>query len=164
MRTETLTVYDQELLHYLAEEVLMELRFSGFLYDEEGNRRILRKEDAEEDAWFHEALERFYEESPRNNFDFLQNPELRKLRFRDALEMPFSVIKETYLRADLAKARGMMRKGGIEGLTVSEEVPDSYLDDLIALRWRENLKLWTMQWEKEKEKEKKKETDPEDKG
>lgn len=42
-----------------------------------------------------------------------------------------------------------MRKSAVEyGLTtVSSEVPDSYLDDLLALQWRENLKLWTMQWE-----------------
>ena len=44
-----------------------------------------------------------------------------------------------------------MRKGTVEyGITVSSEVPDSYLDDPLALRWRENLKLWTMQWEDKK--------------
>lgn len=31
----------------------------------------------------------------------------------------------------------MMRKGAVEyGITVSSEAPDSYLDDLLALRWR----------------------------
>lgn len=35
------------------------------------------------------------------------------------------------------KARNMMRKGTVEyGITVSSEAPDSYLDDLLALRWR----------------------------
>jgi len=34
---------------------------------------------------------------------------------------------------------------------VPEEVPDSYLDDLLALRWRENLKLWTIQWARSQE-------------
>ena len=49
--------------------------------------------------------------------------------------------------------RGILRKDTSafgDLFVVSDEVPDDYLDDLIALRWRENLKLWTIQWDKEK--------------
>lgn len=35
-----------------------------------------------------------------------------------------------------------------------------FLDNLLALRWRENLKLWTIQWDREKrEGQEKEETD-----
>ena len=37
MIVETLTVRNQENLHYLAEEVLMELRFCFYHYDDKGN-------------------------------------------------------------------------------------------------------------------------------
>lgn len=67
--------------------------------------------------------------------------------------MPLQEIKGEYLKDVLPVARGILRKDTSDFgdcFVVSDEVPDSYLDDLLALRWRENLKLWTMQWEREK--------------
>lgn len=71
----------------------------------------------------------------------------------EALDMPLSVIRETYLKDVLTKARNILRKGTLQcgDYTISDEVPDSYLDDLLALRWRENLKLCAVQWKKYKE-------------
>ena len=62
--------------------------------------------------------------------------------------MPLKEIKKEYLGQYMPMLRGILRKGTMEcGVVPSEEIPDSYLDDLLALRWRENLKLWAMQWD-----------------
>ena len=69
--------------------------------------------------------------------------------------MPLDEIKEKYLKDVLPMMRGILRKDTSafgDLFVVSDEVPDSYLDDLLALRWRENLKLWAMQWDKERQK------------
>ncbi len=96
-----------------------------------------------------------WKELRHNNFlDFRENEELQKISFSEALYMPLETIKEKYLKDVLPKARGIMRKGTMTILcpyAVSDELPDSFLDDLLALRWRENLKLWTIQWDQDKE-------------
>ena len=85
--------------------------------------------------------------------NFPENEELHQISFGEALDMPLSVIRETYLKDVLTKARNILRKGTLQcgDYTISDEVPDSYLDDLLALRWRENLKLCAVQWKKYKE-------------
>ena len=35
------------------------------------------------------------------------------------------------------------------GLAAGSEISDEYLDNLMALRYKENLKLWTIQWWKD---------------
>ena len=77
--------------------------------------------------------------------------ELRQLCFSDAMYLPLETIKEQYLGDILTKVRNVPRRGSMNGCPpISDEVPDSYLEDLLALRWRENLKLWTMQWDHDK--------------
>lgn len=150
-----LTVWDQEELHYIAEEVLIRLRYDLYLYDDEGN--YLHDDEghdltgqARRQAVL-QSLDRQEALGDRHYLEFRGNKELQQIPFSKALEMPLETIKEKYLKYALDKARNMMRKGTVEyGITVSSEVPDSYLDDLLALRWRENLKLWTMQWEDKK--------------
>jgi len=110
------------------EEVIVNLRHKLYSYDNDGNPAFtgLRKE--ERAAALIQAVE---EQDSLGDEDYLNFPE-----------------KEKYLKNVLSKARNIMRKGTMVFLyEVSAEIPDSYLDDLLALRWRENLKLWAIQWE-----------------
>ena len=149
MTVETLTVWDQEILHYLAEEILIRLRYCLYWYDDEGKDALCDLAGPAREAALTEAVERQMALGDRDYLNFHENNELRKLSFSGALEMPLKTIKEKYLKDILGKARNMMRKGTLEcgRVVVSGEVPDSYLDDLLALRWRENLKLWAIQWD-----------------
>lgn len=148
MMTEVLTVWDQEDLHCLAEEVLIQLRHSIYLYDNDGNEVLDGLTGSAREEALLQALARLEELGDRHYLDFRENGELQRLTFSDALEMPLKTIREKYLSYVLPKARNIMRKGTmVYGVAVSGEVPDSYLDDLLALRRRENLKLWTMQWD-----------------
>lgn len=153
MTVETLTVWDQEALHYLAEEILTRLRYCLYWYDDEGEDVLCDLAGPAREAALTGAVERQMALGDRDYLDFHGNNELRKLSFSEALEMPLKTIKGKYLKDVLGKARNMMRKGalGCGRVVVSGEVPDSYLDDLLALRWREDLKLWAIQWDREKE-------------
>lgn len=149
-----LSVWDQEDLHYVVEELIIALRYDYFMYDDEGNYLPDACQSRKERT---AALERMVkmqdERSHTDSLNFRENEELQKISFPEALEMPLETIKEKYLKDVLPKARGIMRKGAMINIypyAVSDELPDSFLDDLLALRWRENLKLWTMQWESEK--------------
>lgn len=142
MIEKVLTVWNQEELHYVAEEVIVQLRYRSYSFDEKGNWIYDKLTEDER----REGLER--QISTPGFLDFGENEALRRINFGEALYMPFSDIKESYLKDVLPKARSILRKGTLEyGCVVSDEVSDSYLDDLLALRWRENLKLWTMQWD-----------------
>ena len=146
MEKKLLTIWDQEDLHYAAEEVITCLRYYSYWYDDDGNCIIL---DLPEDV--RRALGMKQIDNMQNSYlCFRENKELRQISFHEALYMPLETIKEKYLKDILKKARNVLRKGSMDvGYPVSDEVPDSYLDDLLALRWRESLKLWAMQWEQE---------------
>jgi len=142
-----LTVWDQEELHFVAEEVLVKLRHALYSYDDSGERAFENLREEERAAAMCQAIEKQERLGNEDYLNFPENEELRRITFSEALEMPLAVIKETYLKDVLPKARNIMRKGTMVFLyEVSEEVPDRYLDDLLALRWRENLKLWAVQW------------------
>jgi hypothetical protein len=141
MRVETLGLHDIDDLNYLAEEILIELRHNGFLYDEEGNKCHFTKEE------LYSKNEEFIKNANENYLDFSDNETLKNISFSDALWMELCVIKEKYLKDILKKACRLIRKDTMHNLmVVSDEVDDEYLNNLFALRWRENLKLWTMQW------------------
>ena len=151
MTIEVLTVWDLEDLHYIAEEVLIRLRHDLYWYDDEGEDVFSGLTGKEREQAILHALARQEELGDRHYLDFQGNRELQRLTFHDALEMPLETIREKYLDYVLPKARNILRKGTlVYGVTVSDEVPDRYLDDLLALRWRENRKLWTMQWDHQK--------------
>ena len=145
-----LSVWDQEALHNVAEDVIVGLRYTRYCYDDEGNYIRHRLTEEEQKA----TLEKFDANAKNDYLNFPENEQLHQLRFHDAIHMPLEAIKETYLKDVLPVARGILRKDTSDFgdfFVVSDEVPDSFLDDLLALRWRENLKLWTIQWDKEKE-------------
>jgi len=143
-----LTIWDQEELHYVAEEVIVRLRHELYWYDDNGKRAFEGLRGEERAAAMFQALEKQDQLGDENYLNFPENERLRQITFSEALGMPLRTINETYLKDVLPKARNIMRKGTmVFQYEVSEEIPDSYLDDLLALRWRENLKLWTMQWE-----------------
>lgn len=116
---EILTLRDIEELNYLAEEVIVDLKYCN-------------------PAYVGEAY-----------LDFRENEELQKLTFQDALGLTLREVKEKYIGAILPIAREICRKDPQVkyGMVVSDEVDDAYLDNLLALRWKENLKLWTIQWD-----------------
>lgn len=143
-----LTIWDQEELHYVAEEVIVNLRYELYWYDDNGKRAFEGLRGEERTAALIRAAEEQDSLGDEDHLNFPENERLRQITFSEALEMPLTTIKEIYLKDVLPKARNIMRKGTmVFQYEVSEEIPDSYLDDLLALRWRENLKLWTMQWE-----------------
>ena len=146
-----LTVWDLEDLHFVAEDVITGLRFNRYYFDDGGNYIMDR---IPKEAW-HEIFEKERASAKTNYLNFLENEELHQITFHDAVHMPLDEIKEKYLKDILPVARGILRKDTSafgDFFVVSDEVPDSYIDDLLALRWKENLKLWTMQWDKDKEK------------
>lgn len=146
-----LSIWDQEELHYIAEELIIALRYDYFRYDDEGNYLLDAYQSSEErTAALEQMLKMQDERSHTDSLNFGENEQLRGISLSQALEMPLETIKEKYLKDVLPKARGILRKGSMLNIfpyAVSDELPDSFLDDLLALRWRENLKLWTMQWE-----------------
>jgi len=142
-----LTIWDQEDLHYVAEKVIVDLRFRRYWYHDDGSWAFEGMGKEERSAAMCEADKKWKLFQYEDYLNFPDNPELHEVAFSEALHMPLETIKEKYLKDVLTKARNIMRKGTmVYDYVVPEEVPDSYLDDLLALRWRENLKLWTIQW------------------
>lgn len=148
MTRKTLSVWDLEDLHYIAEEVIVKLRFDRCFYDDEGNYLFDNLSEEEFENLYTQARDYRSEHRNTDYLNFRENEELRRISFSKALDMPLETIKEIYLKDVLNKARNILRKDSMFlGCVPSPEIPDSYLDDLLALRWRENLKLWTIQWE-----------------
>ena len=146
-----LTVWDLEELHFIAEDVITGLRYERFCFDSDGNY-IMDKIPKE--TW-PELIEKAHANARTDYLNFRENEELHRLTFHDAVRMLLDEIKEKYLKDVLPVTRGILRKDTsafADCFVVSDEVPDSHLDDLLALRWRENLKLWTTQWDRDKEK------------
>lgn len=153
-----MSVWDQEELHDIAEEVIIALRYHYFEYDDGGNNLLNACESREERLAMLEETQKAQDERSLTDYlDFDENEHLHEISFSEALEMSLETIKDKYLKDVLPKARGILRKGSMPAIyphVVSGEVPDSYLDDLFALRWRENLKLRAIQWEREKRRKK----------
>lgn len=148
-----LSIWDREELHNVAEDVIVGLRYCRHRYDDEGNYIMHQLSKKERLALF----EKFDAIAKKDYLNFDENEDLHQLSFHDARYMPLEEIKEKYLKDVLPVARGILRKDTTDFgylFVVSDEVPDSYIDDLLALRWRENLKIWTIQWDNDKSKEK----------
>lgn len=137
-----------EEINDLAEEVITTLKFDLFEYDQEGNLIKGIFESAE----YGERMKDFYSHPEDNWLYFAENPNFRKYSFRDALDMSFADIKELYLKDILPIARAIMRKDPQwdYGRHVADNISDDVLDNFLILRWKENLKLWTAQWERKK--------------
>lgn len=143
MQQKILGLHDIEDLSYLAEEVLQEIRFNGYRYDDEGNTIFSSMSEEEITS---KCVE-FLEDSKNNYLEFRDNEVLKKISFSEAFEMELSEIKDKYLKNILKKARGIMRKASLPiSMLFLDEIDDEYLDNLLAIRWRENLKLWIIHW------------------
>lgn len=152
MRTKKLGLNDIEDLNFLAEEVLVGLRYEFYRYDDEGSDlyppvddEITRNEIGEKRL---KALMDWEKKKENNHpLEFRNNTELQKITFSEAMELSYDVIKEKYLKDFLPKMRGIMRKDTmLVGFAAGDEISDEYLDNLMAHRYQENLKLWTMRW------------------
>lgn len=144
-----MTWQDQEELHFFAEEILLELGCCRFWYDEDGNDVLRGLSGEERDKTLTCMLK---QQNALGDRDYLtyESKELQQFAFCDVLWMPLDTIKERYLKDVLAKARNILRNGTSRvnlGHVVSDEVPDSYLEDLLALRWREIVKIWSVHWD-----------------
>lgn len=147
MKQKQLTVNDLEQLNDAAEYIVSSAQFLFPSYNDEGE--YIGQISTNEERMC--RIERWYLQASSHPLCFRQNEELRKITFHDALYMPLSEVKEKYLKDHMAKLRSILRKGTIEQeFSVADSVPDDYLEDLLALRWKENLKLWTIQWENDK--------------
>lgn len=137
-------INDLDFLNYMAEEILVNLRFDRFKYSADGNY-IFMDPDI-----FHakEYFEKYKEHSKHDYLNFRECEELKKIAFYDALEISFEEVINKYLKDDLSLMRAIARKGtwDVGAPILDDSITDDYLDQLFALRWKENLKLWTMQW------------------
>lgn len=146
-----LDITDIEGLHYLADYVLFILKTSGYVFDEEGDNIVeyhIHQGGEYSDLKMEEIWESHIEHRKESYLNFEENEELHKLSFSDACNLSFEEIKEKYLSDILQKARNIMRKGTLHPFDVpSPKITDEYLDNLLALCWKENLKLWAIRWD-----------------
>ena len=114
-----LTIRDIDELNFFAEEVLLNLRYS---------REITVAVDC---------------------LDFGENEELHAFTYHTAKALSLEEIRKRYLYEIIPIARDICRTDsqGLYGVIVAESVDDEYLDDLLAFRWKENLKMWAMKWD-----------------
>lgn len=139
-----LTIYDLETLIDAAERIISTAQFNFMDYDEEGNYIV--QSISHED---HSTLRnRWLDGMKKSYLCFRYNEELHDISFQEAIELPLATIKDKYLKDYLYKLRNILRKDSADFIfqVIPNDIPDSYLDDLLALRWKENLKLWTIQW------------------
>ena len=150
MQRRVLSIYNLEELNDAAEYIISTAQFNFADFDDDGNYIAFDMYAEERSVW----RDRWFEESRNHYLCFRHNEELHRISFADAVEMSLAEIKENYLKKHLRKLRNILRKDPayLNGFVVSNDVPDSYLDDLLALRWKENLKLWAMQWDKKRNK------------
>lgn len=144
MKKKLLTICDLEDLNNAAEYIISTAQFNFYQFDEDGKYIAFDMSSEERTVRLNEWIEK----SKNHYLCFRHNKELQKITFDEALEMPLSEVKEIYLKDHLKTLRTILRydTADMNGVVVSDDVPDSYLDDLLALRWRGNLVLWTMQW------------------
>lgn len=151
MRRKELSIFDLEELYNEAEYIISTAEFNFYRYDEDGD--YISYDMTVEER--HAQLEKWLTGAKEHYLCFCENEELHQISPYDAMEMPLSEIKEKYLKEYLTKLRMILRKGtaDLNGAVVSDEVPDSYLEDLLALRWRGNLVLFAMKWYKKQTRE-----------
>ena len=142
-----LTIYDLEALSDAAEYIISTAQFNFIDYDDDGNYIAYGMPQEERAA----RREEWIAGMKTHYLCFRENEELRSIGFHDALHLPLSEIKERYLKAHMTKLRNMLRKDSVDlnMAPVSDDVPDSYLEDLLATAWRTTLKLWAIQRDKE---------------
>lgn len=135
-----LTMHDFEELNELAEEVITTLWFVRCFYDEKTATDLSLSLSKEQ---LTEHLRQQIETAKFDYLNFAENEELQQFTFIEALKLSFQEIKEKYLKDTLPFARKLMREDPRLDYqaVVTEEVADDFLDDLLALRWKENLKL-----------------------
>lgn len=136
-------ISNYEELNNLAENVITRLRFTRYQYDENGN-------DIISDLTMDEVKERIVQQVENAKYDYLnfaQNEELRTFSLQDAFGLTLQTIRDKYLKNVLPIARSIMRKDPRleHGAVVSDDISDDILDFWLALRWKENLKLWLVQ-------------------
>lgn len=133
-------------LENFVEKVVVDMRSTGFLYTSTGDRISTDVCLGERQ----QSLEEHIENSKNDMFNFASNPLLSNISFEKAVGMSLEEIFDSFLTSDvLSKVRGILRKDSRNyyGMVVSDEISDDFLNQLIAIRWRENLKLWSMQHE-----------------
>lgn len=145
----TLNYEDLENLNFLAEDVLHELRFNYYFYNDDGD--CIKYDNSEnKDILLEKNIQLLNDE--KHYLEFRNNKELKKISFAEAVKISHKELIDKYLGRYLAKARGIMRKGSfpLTLMKVSNDISDEYLNNLFALRFKENLKLWTKYWEIER--------------
>lgn len=122
------------------------------MYDDDGNHiaeTYINQDEEYSDRKIDDIWKNHKEHRKESYLNFRENEELRKISFSDACNMSLQEIKNKYLASILGKAKNIMRKGTLHPYDIpSPNIPDEYLEDLFALLWREDLKIWAIQWDK----------------
>ena len=133
-------------LENLVEQVVVDMRAMGYLYTSDGDSISL--ELSVEDRC--RMLDEHIASLSADVFNFVSNPTLTQITFKEAVEMEVEDIYQLYLSPEiLQKVRGILRKDPrlCYSQIVADEVTDEMLNQYIAVRWKENLKIWTLQRE-----------------
>ena len=144
-----MTIYDFEDLWYAATELVFQIFIYGTMIDDEGNYADYDEE--REKAWIETR-----NTDPRFKYlNFRECEELKHFTLSEACELSASEILEKYLYATLPIYHKAMRSGNhlLIGYRAADDIPDEYLDQLFAMAWKADLKMWALQWDKEREKE-----------
>lgn len=138
MSREPISLSDIKSLDFLAEDVLHEMRFSGYCYDENGNHLFPTG-----DKLAALATE-YWDEIENNILEFRKCTIFKEFSMLDFCKLTVEDIQETYLSDILPKACAIMRKYAhiFVGAELSPEISDEYLKDLFIIRWRDNAMLW----------------------
>ncbi len=141
-----LTIYDFEELWYAATELVYQILMEGMMLDEDGN--YAGYDEKRSVAW----IETRNTDLRFKYLNFRECEELKQFTLADVCDLSASKILEKYLSATLPIYHKAMRSGThlLIGYRVSNDIPDTYLDQLFAMAWKADLKMWALQWDKEK--------------
>lgn len=139
-----LNVLDFEEIWNMARDLIFNIMAEGMFLDDEGNYV-----GCPEDIGAFRA--KVNDDSRFKYLNFRECEELRQLAFSDAFDLFTDEIREKYLYDTLPFIRIVMRKGSLTpGLSVADEVPDEYLDQIICTAWKSDLLIWCNNWDREK--------------
>ena len=144
MNREAITLSDIKSLDFLAEDILHEMRFNGFCYNENGEHLFPNKDELPD------LITEYWNTVEDNILEFRKCKVFRELSMYHFCMLTVEDIQETYLSGILPKACAMMRKQArvYVNADLSPEITDEYLKDLFTIRWRDNAMLWIARFSK----------------
>lgn len=136
-----LTIYNLEELSFIASELVYRLYMNRFTIDNNGN--------------YKEYDGNITNESRFKYLNFKNCEELREISITEACDLSIDEIKEEYLSEIIPIARKSFREDNLLGLGMiaKSDIPDDFLDALFCIAWKNDLKIWSLNYEREREEE-----------